>query len=250
MSTTTRATCRIVHGVRFIKGADGVYRGEAFGRSLWAWNGGVPGDPTWHWGFAPKSTTGQGLGEDRNRGTRGTRDEAMHEAVAWAADRWATDKNAAAEADPAWMQAAKADAEQAMAEAAEDAEMLAGMVEACKLGPAIAAAKAAEGAALADAEMQAKGYQAGPAVAEHAALLAEAPAVYEIKHTGSGLFIVRSINAPAPRATAGARARLANRAPALLDALRELLEFADNGTSLHPGSLAWEAARAAVRGLP
>lgn len=141
MATTTRAACRIISGVRFTKGPDGVWRGEAHGRSLWAWNGGLPGDPAWHWGFAPHRLGG-GLGEDRNKGTRGSRDDAMREAIAWAEARQAQQAKALAE------------------------------IEAAK---ALAAAEA-EGAALADAEMQAKGYQAGPAVTAHRVELAEVPA--------------------------------------------------------------------------
>jgi hypothetical protein len=38
-------------------------------------------------------------------------------------------------------------------------------------------------------------------------------------------------------------AALIAEAPAMLAALRGLIEFRDNGTPLHPGSLAWEPAR-------
>lgn len=43
-----------------------------------------------------------------------------------------------------------------------------------------------------------------------------------------------------------ANERLICAAPDLLAALRDLLEYPENGTPLHPGSLAWETARGAI----
>jgi hypothetical protein len=45
---------------------------------------------------------------------------------------------------------------------------------------------------------------------------------------------------------AEADARLIAAAPELLEALKAMLEYANNGTAIHPGALVWDDARAAI----
>lgn len=66
------AATRIISGVRFVL-TDSVYIGTVGKKRVWVWN---YGDSTWHYGDF------DARGEERNLGTRSSREDAMRDVVA------------------------------------------------------------------------------------------------------------------------------------------------------------------------
>lgn len=118
-TTTARPVSRTIDGVRFERDVDGIYRATLpTGRAIWVWEAGIPGDPTWHYGDIIR-------GEDRNRGTRGRREDAMRDVIAWAAAE--EDKRQAAGASTQVVRAALEGAKPEIA--AEYGRIVRGMID-------------------------------------------------------------------------------------------------------------------------